>query len=297
MEQGEMWFQLQMALKRLMDIVVSAVALLILSPVILVIVILVKLDSPGEAFFRHKRIGKNGREFNLYKFRSMRKGGDDSGYMNYLRDLIQSERNGSSKGLPYAKMADDARVTRIGRFIRNYYLDEIPQLFNVLKGEMSLVGPRPHVRFEVANYTPAQHRRLSVKPGATGIWQVEGKADCTFTELIDLDLDYIDHWSLWLDIQIMFKTLMLIFKGGEGFWARKQKAVPAPVHKLPVAKPYDQTAVRPMGGGLMPIAVPITGNKTEDCADPSKAASSEHPEPVSAALSSQEKPGSDGTLS
>lgn len=214
------------ALKRAVDIVFSAAGLIIFSPVMLVIAVAIMLDSDGPVFYQHQRVGRNGKPFNMYKFRSMVTGGDDGSYMQYLRDLIESERNGTSKGLPYKKMAEDPRVTRVGRILRKYYLDELPQLINIIKGEMSLVGPRPHVQFEVENYTPEQRRRLSVKPGATGLWQVIGKSDASFNELINLDLDYIDHWSVWLDNQIMFRTLLLMLPGGEMLWARMAKHVP-----------------------------------------------------------------------
>lgn len=220
-------YKISLAIKRAIDIIVSFSALLALWPFLLAIGLAVKLDSPGPAFYKHRRIGRGGKPFDLYKFRSMFCGGDDTGYMQYLQELIESERNGDGEGLPYAKMDEDKRITRIGRFIRNYYLDEIPQVINVLKGEMSLVGPRPHVQFEVDCYTPEQCRRLVVKPGVTGLWQVEGKADCTFSELIDLDLKYIENWSLITDWQIIVKTAMLIFRGGEHFWTRLSKDVPS----------------------------------------------------------------------
>jgi hypothetical protein len=138
--------------------------------------------------------------------------------MLYLQELIDSEQGGSDKALPYRKLNNDPRITRVGRFLRRYYLDELPQLWNILIGDMSLVGPRPHVQFEVDHYTPEQKRRLSAKPGATGLWQVIGKANCTFSELIALDLKYIDNWSLWLDLQLIFLTFVLLAHGGEEFW-------------------------------------------------------------------------------
>jgi lipopolysaccharide/colanic/teichoic acid biosynthesis glycosyltransferase len=146
--------------------------------------------------------------------------------LEYLRLLIESDKGGCGNGLPYRKWNGDSRVTRVGNFLRKFYLDELPQLWNVLEGDMSLVGPRPHVQMEVDCYSQAQIRRLSVKPGLTGLWQVTGKADCTFNELIQLDLDYIDNWSLKLDIQLVFFTIILMLKGGAGFWARKAKEIP-----------------------------------------------------------------------
>lgn len=219
-------FRLQYGLKRLIDIVFALIALALNSPLYLFIAILIKLDSPGPVFYCHPRVGKDGRPFSLYKFRTMMVGGDDTTYMNYLRELIESAKEDPNGGKPYAKMKDDSRVTRVGHFLRTYYLDELPQMLNILKGELSLVGPRPHVQFEVDNYTPEQRRRLSVKPGATGMWQVSSKADSTFNELLAYDLEYIDAWSLWLDIRIVIMTVLIMLHGGEGFWTRTSKRIP-----------------------------------------------------------------------
>jgi lipopolysaccharide/colanic/teichoic acid biosynthesis glycosyltransferase len=216
----------QRTLKRIFELALSAGGLFLLSPVMAAIALAVRLDSPGPVIFRHRRIGRKGRPFDLYKFRSMVSGGDDTEYMQYLHQLIESERGGDGKGLPYRKMEDDSRVTHAGRILRRYYFDELPQLWNIIKGDMSLVGPRPHVQFEVDHYMPEQQRRLTVKPGCTGLWQVAGKADSTFNELIELDLEYIDRWSLWLDLQIIFKTAWLMLRGGEGVWARAAKRIP-----------------------------------------------------------------------
>lgn len=212
-------------IKRLFDFTIALLLLLLLSPIIILLAILIRLDSPGPAIYKHVRIGKDGKPFDLYKFRSMTVGGEDKGYMDYLKQLIESSQSGSG-GIPYRKMDGDPRITRIGSFLRKYYLDELPQFLNILRGEMSLVGPRPHVQFEVDYYTSEQRRRLSVRPGATGLWQVDGKADCCFNELIALDLEYIDHWSLAEDFRIIFKTVLLMGRGGESFWARMSKQVP-----------------------------------------------------------------------
>ena len=229
----EQWFDIirreaaiEPGLKRLIDLLAAIVCLVGCAPLLLLIAILVRLDSPGPAIFKHRRIGKDGHPFDLYKFRSMRTGGDDTGYMNYLKELIESDHEKNGNGKPYSKMEDDPRVTRMGKFLRKYYLDELPQLWNVLRGEMSLVGPRPHVQLEVDSYSSEQRRRLDVRPGVTGLWQVEGKADCTFNELIAMDLDYVDHWSLKRDIQIVLKTLGVMSRGGEDFWTRKNKTTP-----------------------------------------------------------------------
>jgi lipopolysaccharide/colanic/teichoic acid biosynthesis glycosyltransferase len=223
---GDFWRWFELAAKRLFDMVVSGVLLIALGPVIGLIGWLVKRDSPGPAIYRHERIGKDGKPFSVYKFRSMSVGGDDRGYLEYLKQLIESEQAGDGNGTPYRKMEGDGRITKVGRVLRKYYLDELPQLLNVLRGEMSLVGPRPHVAFEVGYYSAQQRRRLSVRPGLTGLWQVDGKADCSFNELIALDLEYIDRWSVGLDLQILLRTALLMGRGGEEFWARMAKSAP-----------------------------------------------------------------------
>jgi lipopolysaccharide/colanic/teichoic acid biosynthesis glycosyltransferase len=215
---------LSLAAKRLLDLVVAALLFLFLSPVILLLALLVKLDSPGPAFYKHQRIGKDGKPFAMFKFRSMQSAVDDKEYIAYLKGLIESSQG--TANAPYQKMNGDKRITRLGSFLRKYYLDELPQFWNIVKGEMSLVGPRPHVQLEVDYYTPEQRRRLAVRPGATGLWQVQGKADCSFQELIALDLEYIDDWSLALDLQILWQTVLLMARGGEGTWARLEKRAP-----------------------------------------------------------------------
>jgi lipopolysaccharide/colanic/teichoic acid biosynthesis glycosyltransferase len=223
MGQNHRYYKLQQKIKRTIDLLISIGCLLSLWPLLLLVALAIKLDSPGGAIFRHKRIGKDGQPFNMFKFRSMIACNSDFGYMQYLHQLIESEKEGKDAALPYRKMGDDPRVTRIGKFLRCYYIDELPQLINVFLGEMSLVGPRPHVQIEVDNYTVEQRRRLSVKPGLTGLWQIEGKANCTFSELILMDLEYIDQWSLWLDFKIVLKTFFSFFRGGEKYLLKKRK--------------------------------------------------------------------------
>lgn len=237
--------KVQQFLKRVIDLVLSIVGLLVLWPIFGVIAIAIKLDSPGKIFFKCRRVGRDGRPFEIYKFRSMISGGDDSRYMEYLRKLIESDKTGKSDTLPYRKMVGDPRITRVGKYLRRYYLDELPQLFNVLQGDMSLVGPRPHIQFEVNNYTPTQLRRLSVKPGLTGLWQVEGKKNCSFSELIQLDLEYIDNWSLWLDLRLITRTMLLVFPSGGALWERmkklkKRRQSKAAVESKPVERVSDQ---------------------------------------------------------
>lgn len=262
MEQADFRYQVQQGLKRTLDIVVVVAGLLLIWPVLLLIGMAVKLDSRGPVIFRHKRVGRDGKPFYLLKFRTMVEGGDDTSYMKYLDDLIESERIGNGESLPYRKMNSDPRVTRVGKLLRTYYLDELPQAWNILKGDMSLVGPRPHVQFEVDHYTPQQRRRLITRPGATGLWQVTNKADCTFSELIALDLQYIDNWSLNLDLKILLKTFALLAKGGEGFWARMAKRIP-----------QNQASPRPSFEGPAVVhepesLLPDTGNETGELVHP-----------------------------
>lgn len=227
MNNNEFTIKLQLSLKRAIDITAALLSLVLLSPFLLLIAISIRLDSPGPVIYRHRRVGKDGRLFDLYKFRTMVCGGDDSGYMEYLRELIESAQKDPAAGKPYTKMQDDCRVTWIGSFLRNSYLDELPQMMNILKGDLSLVGPRPHIQLEVDHYTAEQRRRLTVKPGMTGLWQVDGKADFTFAELLACDLDYIDNWSLKLDLYIIFKTVLIMLRGGEKFWTRTNKLIPS----------------------------------------------------------------------
>jgi len=205
-------------LKRVVDILGSIVGLSLLSPIFIVITLAIKLDSPGEVVFRQKRIGKNGEEFVFYKFRSMYKDVDDKLHKEYMAKLI----NSGSDSVPMGKggcfkMEDDPRVTKVGRFLRKTSLDELPQLYNVLKGDMSLVGPRPAIPYEVEMYNAWHKRRLSVIPGITGLWQVSGRSAKDFREMVELDLKYIDSWSIWLDLKIIFKTFFVVLNK-QGAW-------------------------------------------------------------------------------
>ncbi len=190
--------EVALLLKRAFDMFSSAIAVLLLSPAFVATAIAVKLDSPGPVFFRQTRVGKNGRPFKMLKFRSMHI--DAEARLESLR--AQNEASG-----PVFKMKDDPRVTRVGRFIRRTSIDELPQFLNVLTGEMSIVGPRPPVPAEVKQYQRWQRRRLSVKPGITCTWQVSGRSNISFDQWMKLDLEYIDTWSLWQDIQICFRTV------------------------------------------------------------------------------------------
>jgi exopolysaccharide biosynthesis polyprenyl glycosylphosphotransferase len=189
---------LALALKRAFDVAMSALVLLLLSPVLAAVALAIRLDSPGPIFFRQKRVGQNGRAFEMLKFRSMYR--DAEARLEALR--AHNEMSG-----PVFKMANDPRVTKIGGFLRRTSLDEFPQFWNVLKGEMSIVGPRPPIPAEVRQYKRWQRRRLSMRPGITCIWQVSGRNNIDFERWMELDLQYIDEWSLWGDIEICFRTI------------------------------------------------------------------------------------------
>jgi exopolysaccharide biosynthesis polyprenyl glycosylphosphotransferase len=184
--------------KRAVDLIVSALALILLSPLLLIIAILVRLTSPGPILYRQIRCGLNGRRFALYKFRSMVANADE------LRADLDSlnELEG-----PAFKMKNDPRCTPLGRWLRKFSLDELPQLWNVLIGEMSFVGPRPPLPQEVEMYAPWQRRRLRMRPGLTCLWTLEGRNRLSFDRLVQFDLAYIDNWSLWLDLKIFLKTI------------------------------------------------------------------------------------------
>jgi exopolysaccharide biosynthesis polyprenyl glycosylphosphotransferase len=194
----------QMALKRAFDIVVSGTALAMLSPLLFGVAMLVKITSRGPVLFRQLRVGQHGRQFHMLKFRSMV--ADAEALKAKL--LAQNEQQG-----PVFKMRSDPRITRIGRFIRKYSIDELPQLLNVLRGEMSIVGPRPPIPSEVAKYEAWQRRRLSVRPGLTCVWQVSGRNEISFEEWMYLDMQYIDHWSLRRDIELIAKTVPVVLTG------------------------------------------------------------------------------------
>jgi len=188
----------QLVAKRFLDVICSLLGIIVLSPVLAVTAIAIKIDDPGPVLFKQVRSGRNGRRFTMLKFRSM--------CIDAEAKRIELEKHNEMAG-PVFKMRHDPRITRVGRFIRKTSIDELPQLFNVLVGTMSLVGPRPPLPSEVAQYEPWQRRRLSVRPGITGMWQVSGRNNISFDEWMQLDLKYIDTWSLWLDLKILFKTL------------------------------------------------------------------------------------------
>jgi len=193
-----------LALKRAFDIVFSTALLMLLSPLLLLIAIAVKFDSPGPVFYLSERIGKKGHVFRCVKFRTMVRDAEK----RRAEVMHMNERDGV-----LFKISNDPRTTRFGRFLRKYSLDELPQFFNVLYGDMSIVGPRPPIASEVKEYKVSHLRRLQVTPGITGLWQVQGRQDPSFASYVSLDVTYIDNWSLWLDFKIILRTIGVVFSG------------------------------------------------------------------------------------
>jgi len=196
---GSIGLLVQLILKRLVDILISLIGLILLALPFALIALAIKLDSKGPVFFRQERVGKNGRVFKPWKFRTMKTGAVE-------------------KGLGRHVARDDPWLTRVGRFLREWGLDELPQLITVLKGDMSLVGPRPTLKSQVEQYNDSQRRRLSVKPGITGWALIHGRNRLPWKERIELDIWYIDNWSLWLDIKILAKTLWVVLIKREGVY-------------------------------------------------------------------------------
>jgi len=205
-------------LKRSMDILLATALFILLLPLLLLIALLIKLDSPGPVIFAQERVGarrqrfENHRfwvvqNFTFYKFRSMVRDSDPSLHEAYVKDFVLGRTQPSPESGGKFKLIHDPRVTRVGRFLRKFSMDELPQLFNVLKGDMSLVGPRPVPPYEVAGYQARHHNRFAALPGITGWWQVKGRCRVSFEEMIRMDVDYIRNASLWLDLKIMFLTI------------------------------------------------------------------------------------------
>src|SRR5581483_10563174 len=200
---------LEYACKGAFDRVAAAASLAVLGLPMLAIAALIKLSSPGPVLVGQTRVGKFGRPFTFYKFRSMRADAET------LRDDLE-DHNDHDIPLIF-KMRRDPRVTRVGKFLRRTSLDELPNLFNVLKGEMSIVGPRPPLAREVLHYERRHLQRLATKPGMTGLWQVRGRSEIPFEDMVEMDLEYIERWSLWLDLRILLKTPLAVI-GGRGAW-------------------------------------------------------------------------------
>jgi exopolysaccharide biosynthesis polyprenyl glycosylphosphotransferase len=195
--------------KRLMDIILSLIGITLLLPVFIVIALLIKIeDRKGSVFFSQVRVGKDGQTFNMFKFRSM---------VSNAEELLENLMEHNEASGPLFKMKDDPRVTKIGKLLRKTSLDELPQLFNVLKGEMSLVGPRPALIREVVSYSNSAKKRLLVKPGLTCYWQVEGRSSIGFEEQVNLDLKYINNMSFLVDIKLITRTIVVLFGSKDAY--------------------------------------------------------------------------------
>jgi exopolysaccharide biosynthesis polyprenyl glycosylphosphotransferase len=201
--------------KRISDVVIATLTLALLSPFWLLIALLIKFDSKGPISYAQERVGMDGRIFVVYKFRTMRVDADSEIHREYQRKFIagHAEANVGDAQKPAYKLRDDPRITRVGRVLRRFSLDEVPQLFNVLRGDMSVVGPRPPIPYEVEAYELRHRKRLDMKPGLTGLWQVSGRNRLPFEEMVKLDLFYIENWSLLFDLKIILRTVMVMLRG------------------------------------------------------------------------------------
>jgi lipopolysaccharide/colanic/teichoic acid biosynthesis glycosyltransferase len=205
--------ELSMTVKNFVDIMGSAIALLLFSPLFLIIAVSIKATSAGSVFFKQERVGLNGKTFSLLKFRSMYANADNKKHKEYIKKYI-GEQNNAAVEPGVFKLTNDSRITTVGCFLRKTSLDELPQLINVFKGDMSLVGPRPPIPYECDLYDIWHKRRLlSCKPGITGLWQVMGRSRTTFDEMVRIDLKYISEWNLWLDFKILLKTPKAVLNG------------------------------------------------------------------------------------
>jgi lipopolysaccharide/colanic/teichoic acid biosynthesis glycosyltransferase len=209
----------QLALKRAVDIAGATVGLVVLSPLLALVALAVALDSPGPVFFRQERIGVGGRRFRVWKFRTMQHGASDSSHRDLVTRMLAGDEEGTRQtgadGREVFKLVNDPRVTRLGALLRRTSLDELPQLINVLTGEMSLVGPRPPVPYEFEAYDHWQFDRLQVRPGITGLWQVSGRNLLSYRQMCELDVEYVRRWSVGLDLRILCRTIpVVLFNSG-----------------------------------------------------------------------------------
>ncbi len=211
--------------KRMLDFSLALLALIILSPLLALVAVLIKLDSPGPVLFKQDRVGVRRKTqnnvpywqkttFRCYKFRTMVHNADQSLHKSYIKALIDNDADGMTAiqggDNTVRKLTHDPRITRLGRILRKTSIDEIPQFINVVRGDMSLVGPRPAIPYEVEMYKPWHYRRLETKPGITGLWQVTSRSSCDFDKIVELDIQYINHQSFWLDLKILMKTPIVV---------------------------------------------------------------------------------------
>ncbi len=206
--------------KRAFDALLATAILVVVSPLMLLIALLVKRSSSGPALFVQERLGRDGQPFKFYKFRSMAHNSDDAIHRQFAAMFINGDKSGcaeSNEGEEVFKLKKDPRITAIGNLLRRTSLDELPQLFNIIKGEMSLVGPRPPIAYEIENYQPWHMERLKAVPGLTGLWQVSGRSSVSFEEMVRLDVRYINEWTPMLDLKILLKTIPVVLKGTGGY--------------------------------------------------------------------------------
>ena len=207
-------------LKRAFDLLVSLMGLFVTAPLMLVIALFIKQSGPGPVFYIQERLGRDGRPFRFYKFRSMQHNSDDAIHRQFAAMFINGDNEGcadTNQGEEVFKMKEDPRVTSIGAWLRKTSLDELPQLFNIIKGEMSLVGPRPPISYEIENYQPWHMERLKAVPGLTGIWQVSGRSLVSFDDMVRMDIRYINQWTFWQDFAIILKTVPVVLRGTGGY--------------------------------------------------------------------------------
>lgn len=201
---------------RVADLIVAGLMLIVLAPLLAALAVAIRADSSGSPIFRQRRCGRGFEEFTVLKFRTMRCDTAADPHRSYVLDVINGNGNGdarSKRDEGLQKLENDARVTRVGGFLRRFSLDELPQLWNVVRGEMTLVGPRPPIPYEVDFYPPRWLPRLSVKPGLTGLWQVSGRNELDYAEMVELDLEYVERRSLWLNVKILARTVKVVITG------------------------------------------------------------------------------------
>jgi len=195
---------------RVLDVVLAALGLVVLAPMMAVVAAVVAGTSRGPVLFKQVRLGQHGRSFVMYKFRTMYVDSDDRLHRDYVRRLLQEPAVSTASAEGLYKLVDDPRITPVGRLLRTSSLDELPQLFNVLRGEMSLVGPRPVLPWEAELFSPRHHKRFLVRPGLTGLWQTSGRNQLTMTQALDLDVQYVEEQCLRLDLAILFRTIPVV---------------------------------------------------------------------------------------
>jgi lipopolysaccharide/colanic/teichoic acid biosynthesis glycosyltransferase len=213
-DRDRQWGFLGRAYRRTVDICVATVGIIIAAPLLLLIGVFIRHSSPGPVLFRQRRVGRNGEMFTMLKFRTMHVGADDQPHRSYMKEYVRGSKRppqSEGEGSPIFKLTNDSRVFWFGSLLRRWSLDELPQLFNVLSGDMSLVGPRPSVYYELENYQPWHRERLNVRPGLTGLWQIYGRGRTTFDEMVRLDIQYVRLRTIWLDLKLLLLTGPAVF--------------------------------------------------------------------------------------